>query len=34
MWSTDEKNIASDRLAKCIGFEKLADVLTINIHEK
>jgi RimJ/RimL family protein N-acetyltransferase len=31
LWSTDENNISSDRLAKSIGFEKLADVLTINI---
>ncbi|MDR2135829.1 MAG: GNAT family N-acetyltransferase [Treponema sp.] len=33
LWSTGENNIASDRLAKSIGFEKLADVLTINIPE-
>jgi RimJ/RimL family protein N-acetyltransferase len=31
LWSTDENNGASDRLAKSIGFEKLADVLSIHI---
>jgi predicted GNAT family acetyltransferase len=33
LWSTGENNTASDALAKSIGFEKLADVLTINIPE-
>jgi RimJ/RimL family protein N-acetyltransferase len=33
LWSTGENNTPSDRLAKSIGFEKLADVLTISIPE-
>jgi predicted GNAT family acetyltransferase len=33
LWSTGENNIAPDRLAKSIGFEKLAGILTINIPE-
>jgi RimJ/RimL family protein N-acetyltransferase len=31
VWSTGEKNTASDRLARSVGFEKFADVLTVNI---
>jgi hypothetical protein len=31
MWSTAFDNIASDKLAKRIGFEKFADVLTISL---
>jgi hypothetical protein len=31
MWSTDNDNIASDRLARSVGFEKLADVLSMTI---
>jgi hypothetical protein len=31
IWSTGIENIGSDKLAKCIGFEKYCDVLTINI---
>jgi predicted GNAT family acetyltransferase len=31
LWSTGKDNIASDRLARSIGFEKLADVLSLTI---
>jgi predicted GNAT family acetyltransferase len=31
LWSTGNGNIASDRLARSVGFEKLADVLSIAI---
>jgi RimJ/RimL family protein N-acetyltransferase len=32
LWSTTKANIASDRLAKSIGFEKLADIYTMNME--
>jgi hypothetical protein len=31
IWSAGADNIASDKLAKSIGFEKLADILTIGL---
>ncbi|MDR3167990.1 MAG: GNAT family N-acetyltransferase [Treponema sp.] len=31
LWSTGNNNVASDRLAYSIGFEKLADILTLTI---
>jgi hypothetical protein len=34
LWSTTKDNAASDRLAKSIGFEKLADVLSVSIQDK
>jgi hypothetical protein len=34
LWSTTMENVASDHLAKNIGFEKLADVLSISIQNK
>jgi hypothetical protein len=33
LWSTGEPNTASNRLAGSVGFEKFANVLTINIPE-
>jgi hypothetical protein len=34
LWSTTMENAASDRLAKSIGFEKLADVLSVSIQDR
>jgi predicted GNAT family acetyltransferase len=31
IWSTGIDNIASDKLARSVGFERLADILTISL---